>query len=137
MLCNYCGLLADFVSGKEMYPHRPDLYSLKFYHCPLCDASVGTHKKTLEPFGTLSNRELKKFRQKAHEVFDGYWKTSKSATRDKCYRRLAKEMNLHPNETHIGMFDKEKCLKVVEIVRKWNRIRLHQLNAQNSTSLIN
>ena len=139
MLCNYCGLLADFVTGKEMYPHRPDLYSLKFYHCPICNASVGTHKKTEEPFGTLSNKELKRYRQRAHEVFDGYWKTSRSASRDKSYKRLARDMGLKKSETHIGMFDKEQCLKVIEIVSRWSKIREHQIksNAQNSASLVN
>ena len=47
--CSYCGNDAELVGGESVYPHRPDLYYLKFYQCLPCDAWVGCHRGTTKP----------------------------------------------------------------------------------------
>ena len=39
-------------------------------------------------------------------------------TRDKAYKWLSKEIGLPKEQTHIGMFEKEQCEKVMEISQK-------------------
>lgn len=48
--CLECGLLAKSVDGRKVYPHRPDLYSRRFWVCQ-CGAYVGSHKDSGEPLG--------------------------------------------------------------------------------------
>lgn len=43
--CDYCGNDAMLVSGRAIYPHRPDLFRLNFWQCAPCDAYVGCHKR--------------------------------------------------------------------------------------------
>ena len=45
LLCPFCLNRANLVSGKQVYPHRPDLYALKFWLCEPCDAYIGCHKE--------------------------------------------------------------------------------------------
>lgn len=44
VICDYCGNKAAQVTGRKIYPHRPDLFSLRFWHCEPCKAWVGCHK---------------------------------------------------------------------------------------------
>lgn len=76
MACPYCGQQASLVSGKEIYPYRPDLHDRMFWLCRPCDAYVGTHKNSKRhvPLGLLANADLRWARMRAHAVFDGYWK---------------------------------------------------------------
>lgn len=74
-ICAYCGVRSKLVTGKDLYPHRPDLYSLNFYQCTPCDAHVGCHKGTPNPLGRLANAELRKMKSAAHAVFDPIWKS--------------------------------------------------------------
>jgi endogenous inhibitor of DNA gyrase (YacG/DUF329 family) len=45
---------AEKVTGKEIYPHRPDLAGKILYRCPICGNYVGTHKKDGRPYTPLS-----------------------------------------------------------------------------------
>ena len=114
MKCPYCGNEAEVVTGKAIYPRRPDLANLKIFACMPCDAWVGTHKNSGEPLGRLANAELRKAKQAAHAAFDPYWKSG-HVTRHKAYAMLAERMSLHKSQAHIGMFDVEQCNKVVEM----------------------
>lgn len=40
VLCNYCLNPAKLVTGADIYPHRPDLYSKQFWECKPCDAHI-------------------------------------------------------------------------------------------------
>lgn len=110
--CLHCGGLAARVGGERIYPHRPDLYSLKFWLCE-CGAYVGSHKNTGEPLGNPCDMATKIARIKAHAHLDSFWRSGK-LTRKKAYKKLSEFMNLPKEDTHIGMFTKEQCERVLE-----------------------
>lgn len=113
--CPYCGDEARAVTGGELYPHRLDLYGLKFYQCAPCDAYVGTHKTSGAPLGTLANRELRAARNAAHKVFDPLWRNNPKLSRTKAYLWLARAMDMPVEKTHIALFDVEQCRRVVQL----------------------
>jgi len=117
MKCDYCKNEAKLVSGKEIYPSRKDLHSLKFWSCKPCDAYVGCHKssKNNAPLGILANAELRKAKSDAHAKFDPMWKSGRK-TRSSAYAWLANELGIKFSECHIGMFDLAMCKKVIGLV---------------------
>lgn len=121
-ICPYCNQESELVDGTVMYPHRPDLSSLLFYLCHNCEASIGCHKGTSRPLGRLANKELRQYKMKAHAEFDPLWQDG-SMTRTQAYELLAKEMQLNPDDCHIGMFDVDDCKKVIEIAAKLKGLR--------------
>jgi hypothetical protein len=113
IICQYCSNEAKEVTGKEIYPHRKDLYNLKFYQCEPCNAYVGCHRKSGVPFGTLANANTRKARNKAHAHFDKFWKGRKMDRKD-CYILLSHFMGISVKKTHIGNFNVEQCGMVLE-----------------------
>ena len=75
--CCNCNKEVDcyLTNGEEIYPHRQDLYNLKFYKCPHCGGYVGTHKGKETPLGVIASTEIKKNRIKIHSLLDPLWKT--------------------------------------------------------------
>lgn len=112
--CPYCGKMSVQTSGREIYPHRPDLYSKVFYQCAPCDAYVGCHPGTDRPMGRLANAELRRAKLAAHAAFDPIWKGGRRNRRS-AYKWLAGKLGISPDECHIGMFDVERCRKVIAI----------------------
>lgn len=111
--CNYCGNDAALVSGKEIYPHRPDLYSLQFWSCSPCKAWVGCHKRSnAVPLGRLANAELRREKTAAHAAFDPIWKSGRKSRRG-AYEWLSKRLSIPFKDCHIGMFDVDTCKRVV------------------------
>lgn len=115
--CAYCGWPADKVTGREQYPHRPDLYEKIIYRCEPCKASVGTHPGTDRPLGRLANRALKQAKMAAHEAFDPLWRNG-SMKRSEAYKWLAAELAITAEECHIGMFDEDMCAAVIAAVQR-------------------
>lgn len=111
--CDYCGKNAPLVTGRQVYPHRPDLYAKKFYKCTPCDAMVGVHPGTIKPLGRLANAELRKAKMAAHAAFDPLWKNG-DRKRGSCYAWLADQLGIRHQDCHIGMFDVDMCKRVVE-----------------------
>lgn len=122
--CPVCNKEAEIVGTLDIYPNRFDLSNKIFYRCPEhTDYYVGSHANGT-PLGILANKELRLWKQRCHQVFDPHWQESKSnsakrTARVKYYSRLSIEMGLSVEETHIGMFDIEKCRKAYNIIRKW------------------
>lgn len=118
--CSYCGKDASLVTGKEIYPHRKDLYDLKFWQCPPCDAYVGCHKvgngygDGTRPFGRLANPELREAKQMAHLHFDKLWNGAGAMTRNAAYRWLARKLGIPFEQCHIGEFDVSLCYRTVQ-----------------------
>jgi hypothetical protein len=58
----------------------------------------------------------------AHEAFDKLWKgatkAGKKSARGKAYLWLREQLDLSKEMCHIGRFDKEMCLKVIEVCEK-------------------
>ncbi|WP_218065758.1 zinc-finger-containing protein [Escherichia coli] len=111
-ICDYCGNKAALVTGRKIYPHRPDLYSLQFWHCEPCKAWVGCHKNSdAHPLGRLANAELRLAKSAAHREFDPLWKSG-GMTRKQAYQWLSKQLGIPVENCHIGMFDVATCQRV-------------------------
>jgi zinc-finger-containing domain len=117
-VCPYCNRGAELVDGIEIYGARDKGFGM-FWLCRLCDAYVGTHKnsKNHAPLGRLADRELRKWKQVAHEMFDTLWK-SERMTRTDAYAYMARKMGITKEEAHIGRFDLEQCKKLVALLRQ-------------------
>ncbi|UHS64968.1 putative zinc-finger-containing domain protein [Shigella phage vB_SboS_Gloob] len=65
VICDYCGLPAEFIGGDVLHPHRPDLRNLKFWVCTPCDARVGCHAHGdgRQPLGRMANAALRAEKQ--------------------------------------------------------------------------
>lgn len=118
VVCPYCRKNAKLVNGTAIYPHRPDLAQLNFWHCKPCDAYVGCHKPTAYnkfdatlPLGRLADSQLRKAKSAAHKSFDPIWKEGRK-TRAEAYAWLANQLCIDPSDCHIGMFDVDMCNRV-------------------------
>ena len=117
-----CGCKKDVVArltdGKEIYPHRPDLYALPFWKCDACKNFVGCHHKTSEPtkpLGNIPTPELKKARQHIHRILDPLWK-NKIIPRGKIYCHIAHRLGIE--QYHTGELTSiETAREVYKIVR--------------------
>ena len=118
MLCSYCNKPSELVTGKTIYPHRPDLYSKYFYYCKDCNAYIGCHKGTKEPMGTLAKADLRLARVKTHEALDKIWKET-LLSRYKTYKALANYTELHIDATHIGLFDEYQCALTIVFAKRF------------------
>lgn len=115
--CNYCHHEAVLVTGKVIYPHRPDLMTKQFWNCAPCKAYVGCHPGTKNPLGRLANAELRRAKQRAHAAFDPLWKSG-AMKRKQAYKLLADRMRIAWQNCHIGMMDVEQCLAVVAVIKE-------------------
>lgn len=114
-LCSYCQKDAQLLTGREVYPHRRDLYAKLFWVCSPCKAMVGCHPGTEKPLGRLADAALRAAKQKAHAAFDPLWKEG-TMKRGDAYAWLADAMGLARGRAHIGEFDLDQCRRVVEAV---------------------
>lgn len=113
--CDYCGRPAEFVDSSVVYHGKS--YGM-IYLCRHCNAYVGVHKGSDKPLGRLANAELRRWKKAAHAAFDPLWRYGGFVgNRNGAYRWLAEQMGLPVSETHIGMFDVEKCRMVIQICR--------------------
>ncbi len=125
VLCDYCGLRARLVTGKEVYPHRADLWSKKIYQCKPCGAHVGTHEDSGLPLGRLSNAKLRNAKMAAHAAFDPLWK-KKRIKREDAYKWLADQLGITADECHIGSFDEDLCARVIKICRARKTLKVNK-----------
>lgn len=117
--CPYCGRSAVLVTGKVIYPHRPELQKRKYWLCRNCWAYVGTHKNspTHKPMGRLANAQLRSAKRRAHMVFDPIWRDG-DLSRQEAYAWLARQMNMPLSQCHIGHFNVQQCNQAMEIMLK-------------------
>jgi hypothetical protein len=120
-VCPYCGQNTAYVDSSIVYQKSFG----KIYYCRDCRAWVGVHKGTDKALGSLANHELRKWRKKAHDLFDGLWKKKMSTgysvkvARSTAYLWLSGHMKTDFERTHIAMFDVDQCKKVVELCSKY------------------
>ena len=124
LICKYCGETTELVSSIEIYK---TIDFGKIYLCRKCNAYVGCHKGTTESMGSVANAEERKLRHIAHHWFDALWKNKFKKSRYNAYSWLSLRMNLNKNITHMGLFDKEDCLKVIKICSDYIRARNEEL----------
>lgn len=116
--CPYCGQKAEYVDSAEIYGKSYGMV----YLCRPCDAYVGVHNGTDTPLGRLANRDLRRWRNRAHAAFDPLWQQGRyRRRRNDAYAWLAGKMGLTKEETHIAMFDVEQCKQVIQIMNNERR----------------
>ena len=106
------GVNANLVSGKEIYQHRPDLYSLPFWQCPHCKNFVGCHHKTKNrttPLGTIPTNEIRQARKNIHAVLDPLWKSGK-IKRSVLYARLSQVIGRQYHTAEINTTDEARSV---------------------------
>lgn len=103
---------------------RQSKYGL-FYGCsnyPRCKGAHGAHKNTGEPLGTPADKDTKKYRIEAHNLFDKLWRGPKSTMKRKeAYGWLATAMKLNADDAHISKFDKTQCRKLISLIEDMSR----------------
>lgn len=85
---------ARLTSGKEIYPHRNDLYSLPFWKCDDCGNYVGCHHKTknrTRPLGVIPTPEIKRARSHIHKILDPLWRSGQH-DRKELYALISKKL---------------------------------------------
>lgn len=97
-----------------------------------CSAYVGTHKNSGAPLGRLADKELRSLKLKAHAHFDRLWQ-DKHMSRKEAYALLAKSMRIQKRFCHIGMFNNNQCLQVVD----FSKAKLLELLAVKNEKLLN
>jgi hypothetical protein len=112
-ICMECGSQAKLAGGEAVYPHRPDLFSKRFWTCG-CGAYVGCHPGTENPLGYPAGPEARKARNAAHAAFDPIWR-SKQMTRSEAYKWLASELGQSASKTHISWMDEPTARRVVKL----------------------
>ena len=109
MQCPYCGRSAVWCDNKIIYGQNYGR-SFKIWHCKPCDAYVGCHNNSQKPLGTLANRELRVWRQRAHQAIDPLWQSGK-VKRWKVYEKLQRAFG---REIHVGESDIKTCREIIE-----------------------
>jgi len=124
------GLVCPYCSVQTVYADSAEVYSRSFgmiYLCRPCKAWVGVHKGTDMALGRLANEELREAKKEAHKYFDPLWIRkmrrgfSKNKARNDAYKWLPKELGIEVNLCHIGMFDTDMCMRVIETCKKYYR----------------
>ena len=88
--------------GREIYPHRPDLASKRFYKCDTCPSSYcGCHPNTTTPLGYPCGAQTRKARGEAHAVVDPIWR-DRITSRQTVYFELARRLQIPREECHIA-----------------------------------
>lgn len=122
--CDYCGRRAEYVDSEVIYGKSYGMV----YLCRHCNAHVGVHDGTDIPLGRLADSQLRYWKKATHRAFDPIWRYGRCrGRRDAAYRWLSRQMNLPPEETHIGMFTVEQCKKVVQICNEEMKTTLERI----------
>jgi hypothetical protein len=114
--CPYCGKQAEWCENKEVYGKNFGR-SYMIYLCRKCDAYVGCHNNTIEPLGTMADKELRDWRQKAHALFDPLWQPDREK-RKELYKEIAKSFG---QVVHIAEADIEMCKNIIDWVNAQER----------------
>jgi len=108
--CPYCNQFSELIDSAELYGKS---YGM-MYICRPCDAYVGCHNDTIKPLGTMADFVTREARKDAHIYFDKLWK-KEYMTRSEAYAWLQEQFILPKEKCHIGCFDKEHCMVVIEL----------------------
>jgi len=110
IICGECG--APMVLRQTKRFLHKNGQPRKFYGCsrwPECNGIHGAHPNG-EPLGIPANKETKRWRIKAHNVFDEWWKSG-SVHRKRAYQELNKHFD---REIHIGAADIPLCREIID-----------------------
>ena len=125
--CTGCGkdVEARLTTGRERYPHRPDLYELPFWKCDTCLGYVGCHYKTSNPtapLGYIATPAILDARKKIHAILDPLWKSG-TMKRGQAYTYVSKRLGKTYHNGEIKTLDEAR--EIYRIVAELsNQIKL-------------
>ncbi len=110
--CCGCGkdVSVRLTDGKEIYPHRQNLYSLPFWKCDDCNNFVGCHHKTknrTRPLGCIPTQEIKDARKHIHSILDPIWESGKIG-RKELYGMISKHIGREYHTAEIRTIDEAR-----------------------------
>lgn len=76
-------------------------------------------------YNAPAKTELRKLRNQAHKSFDKLWQSG-LLTRFEAYKQLANYMELHINDTNIGMFNEKQCEEVIVFSERYFKELIRQ-----------
>ena len=109
---------ARLTDGKEVYPHRKDLYSIPFWKCDVCGNHVGCHHKTkdrIKPLGCIPTTEIRNARKHIHAILDPLWKSGKYK-RGRIYSILTERLGFKYHTAEISSI--KQARKVYKVVKE-------------------
>ena len=110
-------------SGKDVYPHRPDLANIVIWVCPDCGGYVGSHKSNGKPLGDIVSKEVKDIRISIHNSLDPLWRTGRYK-RKELYAMLSAELGWTYHTAKIRSADEGKrVLTLVQNIRMYGDIK--------------
>ena len=114
IFCCTCAtdVAARLTDGKEIYPHRRDLYGLPFWKCDTCSNYVGCHHKTSDrtrPLGVICGPEMKNARREIHKILDPLWQ-SKGLSRRSIYAHLTQTIGREYHTAEIRSLDEARTI---------------------------
>ena len=108
---------ARLTNGKEIYPHRKDLYGLPFWKCDTCGNYVGCHHKTsnpTQPLGVIPSDEIREYRKILHALIDPIWKNGIKSRRA-VYKAISNHIGRKYHTANIRTADEaEQVIKFVK-----------------------
>ena len=110
---------ARLTDGKEIYPHRQDLFDLPFWKCDVCGNFVGCHHKTsnrTSPLGCIPTPEIKRARQHIHALLDPIWESGKMK-RKELYKAISSELGWNYHTAKIRSI--EEARKAYRVVKQF------------------
>lgn len=89
-----------FCENRVIYGRNFGEWPYVFF-CRNCGATVGCHKYTEDPMGTMADSQTRKLRQQAHGEFDPIWKDG-WLDRSRAYGRLSELMTIPAQDCHFS-----------------------------------
>lgn len=121
MLIYCCGCQREvdayLIGGRELYPHRSDLYDLPFWKCGTCGNYVGCHHKTADqtkPLGCIPTPAIRHARNRLHALIDPLWK-SRLHSRKEIYAHITAAIGKQFHSAEIRSV--EEAERIYEIVQ--------------------
>ena len=83
-----------------------------FFICPVvgCTMLCGNQQTS-----TPADKETRQLRMQCHDRIDPLWRDGK-LTRTEIYDKMAEHLGLQKKDTHIGFFNSEQCMAVLDLV---------------------
>lgn len=108
---------AKLTSGREIYPHRPDLSNIPLWKCGNCGNYVGCHHKTsnpTQPLGCIPTPDIMAARKKIHAYIDPFWKSGQ-ISRSKLYAMISTRLGYKYHTANIRTIDEaDKILAIAK-----------------------
>lgn len=123
--CVECGgkIKSRLTDGNEIYPHRSDLKSKKFWKCDHCGNYVGCHPNSdNNPLGFIPSTEIRKARREIHAILDPLWR-SKKISRGKAYKYISNRIGYQYHNGELkNIKEARRAYKIVaELHNKLNK----------------